>query len=158
MIQQTAPSIGLRESRRIIGDYCFTMNDYINRQSFPDEVFRGKYPIDVHEEEVGMIRNTLEEYEHYGKGESYGVPYRCLCPRDLDNVLVAGRTVCSDRISNGSLRIMPACMCGGEAVGIAAKYASEMEYPNIHKVDTQILRKRLTEEGGYLPKYDTDTY
>ena len=86
------------------------------------------------------------------------MPYRCLCPRDLDNVLVAGRSVCSDRISNGSLRIMPACMCGGEAVGIAAKYASEMEYPNIHKVDTQILRKRLTEEGGYLPKYDTDTY
>ena len=157
-IQQTAPSIGLRESRRIIGDYCFTMDDYINRQSFPDEVFRGKYPIDVHEEEVGMIRNTLEEYEHYKTGESYGVPYRCLCPRDLDNVLVAGRTVCSDRISNGSLRIMPACMCGGEAVGIAAKYASEMEYPNIHKVDTQILRKRLTEEGGYLPKYDTDTF
>lgn len=81
-----------------------------------------------------------------------------MCPRDLDNVLVAGRTVCSDRISNGSLRIMPACMCEGEAVGMAAKYASEMDYPNIHKVDTQILRKRLIEEGAYLPKYDTDTF
>ena len=157
-MQQTAPSIGLRESRRIIADYCFTMEDYIKRQSFPDEVLRGKYPIDVHEEEVGMIRNTLEEYEHYGEGESYGVPYRCMCPRDLDNVLVAGRSVCSDRISNGSLRIMPACMCEGEAVGIAAKYASEMAYPNIHQVDTQLLRKRLIEEGAYLPKYDTDTF
>ncbi len=158
IMQQTAPTIGLRESRRIIADYCFTMEDYIKRQSFPDEVLRGKYPIDVHEEEVGMIRNTLEDYEHYGPGESYGVPYRCMCPRDLDNVLVAGRTVCSDRISNGSLRIMPACMCEGEAVGMAAKYASEMDYPNIHKVDTQILRKRLIEEGAYLPKYDTDTF
>lgn len=157
-LQQTAPTIGLRESRRIIADYCFTMDDYFARQSFPDEVLRGKYPIDVHEEEVGMIRNTLEEYERYGVGESYGVPYRCMCPRDLDNVLVAGRSVCSDRISNGSLRIMPACMCEGEAVGIAAKLACDMDYANIHKVDVQTLRKRLIEEGAYLPKQETDTF
>ncbi len=155
---QTGPTIGLRESRRIIGDYTFTMEDYINRQSFPDEIMRGIYPIDVHEEVPGMVRNTLLDYEHYGKGESYGLPYRCLCPRDLDNVLVAGRTISSDRISNGSLRIMPCCMNAGEAAGMAAKFACEMEAVNIHKVDTQRLRKRLIEEDGYLPKLPTDTF
>ena len=105
-----------------------------------------------------MVRNTLLDYEHYGVGESYGLPYRCLCPRDLDNVLVAGRTISSDRISNGSLRIMPCCLNAGEAAGMAAKFATEMETVNIHKVDTQRLRKRLIEEGCYLPKLPTDTF
>ena len=155
---QTAPTLGVRESRRIIGDYTFTMEDYFARRSFPDEVLRGKYPIDVHEEYPGQTRNTLLEIEEYGEGESYGVPYRCMCPRDLDNVLVAGRTISSDRMSNGSLRIMPCCLSEGEAVGIAAKFACEMETVNIHKVDTQRLRKRLIEEGAYLPKLDTDTF
>lgn len=158
VMMQTGATIGVRESRRIIGDYTFTMEDYFNRASFPDEILRGIYPIDVHEEEVGMVRNTLLEYEHYGKGESYGLPYRCLCPRDLDNVLVAGRTISSDRISNGSLRIMPCCMNAGEAAGIAAKLSCDMESVNIHKVDTQILRKRLIEEGAYLPKLTTDQF
>lgn len=158
VMMQTGATVGVRESRRIIGDYTFTMDDYFNRASFPDEILRGIYPIDVHEEEVGMVRNTLLEYEHYGKGESYGLPYRCLCPRDLDNVLVAGRTISSDRISNGSLRIMPCCMNAGEAAGIAAKLSCDMENINIHKVDTQILRKRLIEEGAYLPKLTTDQF
>ena len=157
-LAQTGPTVGVRESRRIIGDYTFTMKDYVNRASFPDEILRGIYPIDVHEEEIGMIRNTLDEYEHYGVGESYGVPYRCLCPRDLDNVLVAGRTISSDRISNGSLRIMPCCMNAGEAAGVAAKLSCDMEEVNIHKVDTQALRKRLIEEGAYLPKLITDQF
>lgn len=155
---QTAPTLGLRESRRIIGDYTFTMEDYFARRSFPDEVLRGRYPIDVHEEYAGQVRNTLVEFEKYGEGESYGVPYRCMCPRDLDNLLVAGRTISSDRMSNGSLRVMSCCLNEGEAVGMAAKFACETPEVNIHKVDTQRLRKRLIEEGAYLPRLETDTF
>ena len=171
-LAQTAGVLGLRESRRIIGDYRFTAQDYLDRRSFPDEVFRGKYHIDVHgkkgssvnaedrkrKEQFAPGTRIEDRYGRYGEGESYGVPYGCLCPRDLDNVLVAGRTISSDRISNGTLRIMPACLCGGEAVGIAAKLACDMETINIHKVDVQTLRRRLMEEGAYLPKYDTDTF
>jgi len=171
-LSQTSPVLGLRESRRIIGDFCFTADDYLERRSFPDEVFRGKYYIDVHSRKGRGVsaadRKRIEEgkggpgielrYGHYGEGESYGVPYGCMCPRDLDNVLVAGRTICSDRVCNGTLRIMPACLCSGEAVGVASKLACDMEEVNIHKVDTQMLRKRLIEEGAYLPKYDTDTF
>ena len=57
-----------------------------------------------------------------------------MCPRDLDNVLVAGRTMSSDRITNGTLRIMPCCLNAGEAVGIAAKLAADMEAVNIHQI------------------------
>lgn len=169
---ETAPAIGLRETRRIIGDYQFTADDYLNRRSFPDEVFRGRYNIDVHTRTRGIsaadkeyIKNnpdkkgdSVARYGRYGIGESYGVPYRCMCPRDLDNVLVAGRAVSSERVANGTLRIMNCCLCGGEAVGMAAKFACEMDDINIHMVDTQRLRKRLIEEGAYLPKLDTDTF
>ena len=155
---QTAPCVGLRESRRIVGDYTFVLEDYLVRQSFPDEICRGRYAIDVHEERPDIIRDTIQIFERYKTGESYGVPYRILCPRDLDNVLVAGRTVSCDRLSNGSLRVMPCCMNEGEAAGIAAKLAGEMEQVNIHKVDTQVLRRRLMEEGAYLPKLPTDTF
>jgi hypothetical protein len=152
---QTSPCLGVRESRRIIGDYTFTAQDYLERASFPDEIFRGKYNIDVHSRKMS---NTVKTYGRYGEGESYGVPYRCLCPRDLDNVLVAGRTISSERVANGTLRVMPCCLCEGEAVGMAAKFACEMDEPNIHTVDTQRLRKRLIEEGAYLPKLETDTF
>ena len=153
----TASTVGLRETRRIHADYSFTVEDYLRRASFPDEIARGNYYIDVHQRDESA-GGTDEIFEHYGPGESYGVPYRCLCPKGLDNVLVAGRTVCSDRISNGTLRIMPMCLCTGEAAGMAAKFACEKNEINIHTVDTQRLRKRLTEEGGYLPKLDTDTF
>lgn len=155
---QTAPCVGLRESRRIIGDYTFTMEDWLARRTFPDEICRGRYIIDVHEERPDIVRDTTQMFQRYGTGESYGVPYRILCPRDLDNVLVAGRTACSDRLSNGSLRVMPCCMNEGEAAGMAAKFACEMDTVNIHRVDTQRLRKRLMEEGAYLPKLPTDTF
>ena len=61
-------------------------------------------------------------------------------------------------MANGTLRVMGCCLNEGEAVGMAAKFACEMDYPNIHKVDTQRLRKRLIEEGAYLPKLPTDTF
>ena len=160
-LAQTSPMLGVRESRRIIGDYCFTAQDYLDRRSFPDEVYRGKYQIDLHTRD-DIKRDgkpdSVETFGRYGVGESYGVPYRCLCPRDLDNVLVAGRTICSDRPSNGTLRVMSSCLCAGEAAGMAAKHACDLNEINIHNVDTQKLRRRLMEEGAYLPKYDTDTF
>lgn len=168
----TSPSLGIRETRRIIGDYTFKADDYVARASFPDEIYRGNYNIDVHcrpgsggasdadrkraQEQKG--KDLGARWGRYGVGESYGVPYRCYCPRDLDNVLVAGRSVSSERVANGTLRIMPACMSAGEAVGMAAKFACEMDEINIHKIDTQRLRKRLIEEGTYLPKQETDTF
>ena len=169
---QTSPMMGIRESRRIIGDYRFTGQDYLDRRSFADEVYRGKYQIDVHArkgskgidendrklKESGVKGDSVTRYGRYGEGESYGVPYRCLCPRDLDNVLVAGRTISSDRVANGTLRVMSSCLCAGEAAGMAAKHAMDLERINIHNVDTQKLRRRLIEEGAYLPKYDTDTF
>ena len=158
---ETAPTLGCRESRRIIGDYIFTVEDFQQRRSFPDEIARNNYFIDIHKsakENNEMKGHSDNRYEHYKAGESHGIPYRVLCPKQFDNMLVAGRSVSTDRITQGSLRVMPCCLCEGEAAGIAANYAIEKDEINIHTIDTQRLRKRLIELDGYLPKLETDTF
>ena len=154
----TAPVMGVRESRRVVGDYVFTLEDYLARRSFGDEILRNNYYIDIHNtreegarQKGSMAWNSDSRFERYGKGESHGLPYRCLTPKALRNVLVAGRSVSCDRAAQGSLRVMPACLCMGEAAGIAAKFASDMPQADVHAVDVQRLRQRLKEEGAYLP-------
>ena len=153
----TASLLGVRETRRIVGDYLLTRDDYLARRSFPDEICRNSYCIDVHysREELRLKEEgKIEDEERaapYGKGESHGVPYRCLTPRGLRNVLVAGRPISADRHVHGSIRVMPPCLCTGEAGGIAAAMAAQADSPDVHAVDANDLRRRLREHGAYLP-------
>jgi len=156
-VAATAPLMGIRETRRIIGDYCLTVEDYKARRSFPDEICRNAYFIDVHHraDQARTFKPRDTEHEHrtmrYGPGESHGVPYRCLTPRGLRNVLVAGRCISSDRATNGSVRVMPVCLATGEAAGMAAAVAGEKHQGDVHAVDADHLRKRLRDEGAWLP-------
>jgi len=151
----------VRETRRVIGDYCLTIDDYLARRSFPDEICRNAYGIDVHyskQKALELAQKSIEEVreaiqsrtKHYGRGESFGVPYRCLTPRGLANVLVAGRCISTDRQVNGSIRIMACCLNTGEAAGLAAAMAASGG-GDVHAVDTNDLRARLKGYGAYLP-------
>ena len=157
----TGALLGVRETRRILGDYVLTLDDYLARRSFPDEICRNAYNIDVHwsrEEAAKANEANLEELQkqvdsgikQLGMGESYGVPYRCLTPKTLKNVLVAGRCISTDRPVNGSVRIMACCLTTGEAAGMAAAMAAAGD-ANVHHVDTDALRRVLRENGAYLP-------
>jgi len=139
----TGALVGIRESRRIKCDYVFTVEDWLERRSFEDEIGRNSYYIDVHKQDA-------KRYARYKKGESHGIPYRCLTPKGLKNVLVAGRCISADYQSFGSIRVMPVCLVTGEAAGLAAALAFQQSNNDVHKVDTQFLRKRLKEEGQYL--------
>lgn len=159
----TGTVIGVRETRRIIGDYELTINDYIDRKSFADEICRNAYFIDIHhslkeaEEHTKNREDCLSlPMSHYQPGESHGIPYRCLTPKGLVNVLVAGRSISCDRPVQGSVRVMPVCLTMGEAAGIAAAYAAEEPVADVHTVDTQRLRRRLREAGGYLPEHASE--
>ena len=153
----TGSQIGIRETRRIVGDYVLTLDDYMERRSFPDEICRNSYFIDVHhareiaKENVAQRKEGLENAFHYGPGESHGIPYRCLIPKALRNVLVAGRSVSCERIVQGSVRVMPVCLAMGEAAGMAAAMAARNHAGDVRAVNTSHLRKRLREKGGYLP-------
>jgi FAD dependent oxidoreductase len=154
----TAPLMGIRETRRIIGDYLLTIDDYLARRSFADEICRNSYPVDVHisKNEIeasskGQV-SGMSRFEHYGKGETHGIPYRCLTPKNISNVLIAGRSISTDRPVQGSTRVMPVCLCMGEAAGIAAAMTARADCLDVHAVDTDELRLRLQGYGGYLPE------
>lgn len=154
----TGQLMGIRESRIIEGDYILTLKDWMARATFPDEIGRNNYFIDIHnsKEEIDKVvkeknfENNLGRPEPYKKGESHGIPYRCLTPKGLKNVLVAGRCISTEQIVQGSVRIQPACLVTGEAAGMAAAHAIRNHKNDVHLVDTEHLRKRLKEEGQYL--------
>lgn len=146
MLVETAPTVGIRETRRIEGDYVFTVEDYLNRASFPDEICRNNYYLDVHGTKIvgGISR--------YRQGESHGIPFRCLIPKGLKNLLVAGRAISSERVVNGSLRVMPVCLSTGEAAGVAAVQAiTEQREIDLHHLDVLQIRKVMKANGAYLP-------
>jgi len=150
----TGALLGLRETRRVLGDYVLCLEDFRNRAVFDDEIGRYCYPVDIHASspDEASFAQFEKEYKtlRYEKGESYGIPYRILTPRGLDNVLVAGRCVSSDRTILGSIRVMPGCYITGQAAGMAAAMAVEKN-TSTRGVDIQELRKRLKEMGAFLP-------
>lgn len=165
----TAPVMGIRESRRIIGDYTLTREDYFARRAFPDDIAKNIYIIDLHrrpdeQHEQGkryddFLRNlpgdeaVQPEFDgpNYKPGESHGIPYRCLTPRGLRNLIVAGRTISCDRVMLSSVRTMPTCLAIGEAAGVAAALALQAVTVDFHAVDSGRLREILIGYGAYLP-------
>ncbi len=157
----TGSLMGIRETRRIIGDYVLTSDDYLARRDFPDEICRNAYGIDVHSKTPLPDNLSVEELIKICKernqgiinplqpGESMGVPYRCLTPRRLQNLLVAGRCISSDRQANGSIRIMACCLNTGEAAGVAAAMA--VYSSDVRKVNVDLMRRTIVKYGGYLP-------
>ncbi len=157
----TGSLLGVRETRRIMGDYVLTIGDYKARRSFPDEICRNAYGIDVHlsqKANARLCRKSIAELKEWNRktvnklnpGESFGVPYRCLTPRGLRNVLVAGRCISTDRQAYGSVRIMACCLNTGEAAGLAAAMAAKCS-GDVHSVSTDKLRKKLLTHGAFLP-------
>lgn len=154
----TGSMMGVRETRRVIGDYLLSLDDYMQRRSFPDEICRNSYYLDVHQARekspTTFEEHTATDKNHsfrYGPGESHGIPYRCLTPRGLRNVLVAGRCISTERTVQGSVRVMPTCLAMGEAAGLAAAFAAAAPSPDVHAVDISALRSTLRGHGAFLP-------
>ncbi|HHZ13175.1 MAG TPA: FAD-dependent oxidoreductase [Clostridiales bacterium] len=152
----TGAILGIRESRRIMGDYVMVLDDFINRASFDDEIGRYAYPIDIHPSDTSVEGFKKFEKEYYNlrykDGESYGIPYRALTPRGLQNVLVAGRCVSCDRYMQSSIRVMPGCYITGQAAGVAAAMAAEKN-TDTRGIDIKELQSRLKAIGAYLPNF-----
>ena len=149
----TADMLGIRESRRIIGDYTLTGDDFKKRASFNDEIGRYAYPVDIHimKPDEKAYKAYEDEFTHdmcYGVGESYGIPYRVLIPIKLSNVLTAGRCVSTDRQMQASIRVMPGCYITGQAAGVAGALASEKE--DTRAVDTVLLQDSIIKSGGKI--------
>lgn len=148
-LAQTGPLLGIRESRRIVCDYMLTLQDYLERKSFADEIGRSCYYVDVHRSREEKEKGNTREYERYKPGESQGIPYRCLLPKGIENLLVAGRCIGSDSLVNGAIRVMPPCLVTGEAAGTAAAMAAEADGLT-RNIDVGRLMEKLEGYGAYL--------
>lgn len=150
----TASLFGIRESRRLVGEYVLTTADYLARATFDDEIGRYCYNVDIHpvdnsKESFGDFKREFEG-KRLKPGESYGIPYRALLPRRVDNLLVAGRCISTDRTMQSSTRVMPGCYITGQAAGVAAGLcARQGQLP--HDVDPRAIQRALLAMGMYLP-------
>ncbi|HYE80427.1 MAG TPA: FAD-dependent oxidoreductase, partial [bacterium] len=116
-LQETATQIGVRESRRVVGEYMLTGEDVIHATKFPDVIARGSFGIDIHcADYTGCGISGLDLVD----GSSYDIPYRSLIPKVVDNLLVGGRCISVTHIALGSTRIQPVASATGQAAGVAA--------------------------------------
>jgi hypothetical protein len=139
----TSPSIGVRESRRVIGDYQLTRADVLGARRFDDEIALCGAPIEDHGESGGT------DWQYVPGGAVYGIPYRALLPSNIDGLLVAGRCFSSTHDAHASARSMATCMAMGQAAGTAAALAVAGNcLPRDVPADT--LRARLRDGGQIL--------
>ena len=151
----TASMLGVRESRRVCGDYRMTGDDYVCRRHFDDEIGCFSYPIDIHASNSNVEKQAQVEKElnrsHYQKGENYGIPYRALLASGIRNLLLTGRCISTDRQMQSSIRVVPGCMITGEAAGIAAAEAVK-NMVSLRAVDISSVQKILKSRGIYFPE------
>lgn len=132
---------GIRESRRIVGEYYLTIDDYNARAKFPDAIAQSAYPIDVHG------KTTLVHPNDFAPGEFFEIPYRTLVPKGVDNLLVAGRCSSASFWAQSATRIQLVCHAFGEAAGLGASMAIDLGC-TAAQVDGAAVRKEMIARGG----------
>lgn len=140
----TAATIGIRETRHIEGLYRLTADDVINCRVPENTIAVMATNMDTHNKsDPGGTYYTLE------KGPYFGVPYPCLVPKGISNLLVAGRAISADAMAGSAIRMIPCCLVFGQAAGTAAALAVRDDKTPA-EVDVTMLREKLKEQGAYL--------
>ena len=137
---QSAASPGIRETRRIKGDFVMTEQDLVNGTIFPDAILLCANSRDVH---AGLVGRYLPQEN------IYSLPYRMLIPAGVDNILAAGRNVSCDRAVLSAIRVMPPCFGMGQAAGNAAALALQSGKCTA-QIDIHELQTRLRAENVVL--------
>lgn len=139
---QSGSTLGVRESRRMIGEYVLSGKEVINCKKFQNPIARGSYIIDIHDP-AGKARAIGGSI----KGECYDIPYGCIVSKTYDNLLACGRCISVDHIAHSSTRIQGTCILTGQAAGTAAAMAYRLGIPpkalpetDLH---TQLLKDRV---------------
>lgn len=143
---KTAPFLGIRETRRIVGQYVMTQEDVLSCRHFDDAIAVASYPIDIH-------RPGDEGCTLIWCGDCYDIPYRSLVPQKVQNLLVAGRSISATHEAMGAIRVMATCMAMGEAAGRAARISVRGNRAPAD-IDVAELRRQSLERGVYLRNAD----
>ncbi|OGJ87548.1 MAG: hypothetical protein A2268_03860 [Candidatus Raymondbacteria bacterium RifOxyA12_full_50_37] len=143
-LRKIAPQIGVRESRRILGRYILTADDVLSARHCSDSIASGSYCIDIHNPSgSGTDIRRLEI------GTWYQIPYRCITPLNVENLLMACRAISSTHEAHSSLRIMPIVWNIGEAAGTAAAMCAK-QGKKASAINPALLRKKLKRQGAFI--------
>jgi FAD dependent oxidoreductase len=143
-IAQSGVHTGVRETRRITGDYRLTADDVLSARKFDDVVARGAYPVDIHNPKgSGTLLKRLPP------GEAYDIPLRCLLPQGLDDILVAGRCLSGSHEAHSSYRVMPIVMATGQAAGVTAALAARQGV-RARALPVAEVQRELVRQGANL--------
>jgi glycine/D-amino acid oxidase-like deaminating enzyme len=139
----TSPAIGVRESRRILGDVVLSADDVLSARSWDDQIALCGAPIEEHH------GGSDTRWIYVPEGKSYGVPWRALLPQHVDGLVVAGRCFSATHDAHASARSMGTCMAMGQAAGTAAALcAANGSVPR--DLDPRALRARLAADGALV--------
>ena len=138
---EIAPMLGVRESRRIIGDYVLTKEDLVEGRQFEDAVAAGGYHIDIHR----PAGTWVESYNV----QAYTIPLRCLIARDINGLMMAGKCVSATHEAVASTRVIPICMAQGQAAGTAAALAVRQQ-TGLRNLNPQLVQETLREQGAEI--------
>jgi hypothetical protein len=139
--------IGVRETRRVYGDYRLTRDDVLAARQFEDQIGLCGAPIEDHHQGADTVWQYLPD------GAAVGIPYRSLVVRDAANVLVAGRCFSATHDAHASVRSMAQCMAMGQAAGTAAALAIASRL-DPREVGVAALRDRLRADGAIVALTD----
>jgi hypothetical protein len=135
--------IGVRETRRIEGDFKITQEDVVGGAKFEDAIARSAYPVDIHAPTGhGLITSEAPD-------DFYEIPFRCLLPRNFENLVVAGRCISATHEGHASTRLTPTCFAMGEAAGVAAAMCAK-EKKRFRELDFGALRENLRRGGAIV--------
>ncbi|MCC7493445.1 MAG: FAD-dependent oxidoreductase [Fimbriimonadaceae bacterium] len=147
----SAAVIGVRETRHFEGEYTLTEDDILAARVFDDwAVSYAHFNFDVHNitgaglDETGVQR-------HFPQARGYTIPYRCLLPRGVENLLLAGRSISGTHLAHSNFRVMPICVNLGQAAGTAAALSTAAGL-SVRQVDVAGLQRRLLAQGMLDPR------
>ncbi|HHX95840.1 MAG TPA: FAD-dependent oxidoreductase [Clostridia bacterium] len=147
----TAEQLYVRETRHLQGEYRLTITDVLENRDHWDKIGYGSYPVDVQPTSPENSGNVI------GKPDIYAIPFRCLVPLKIDNLLVVGRSASYDSLAHGSARVIPVGMVTGEAAGVAAAYSinEKVSFREMTASREAIkwVQEKLKEQGAYLEDY-----
>lgn len=139
-----APRIGIRETRRVMGEYLLTGEEAAQAVKQRDVITKGAHHIDIHQDGTRQVRIPIAD------GGSYDIPFGCLIPKTTKNLLTAGRCISTDRTANGTTRMMGQCLGTGHAAGTAASLCIASAFEDVRQLSIPALQAKLREQGAVL--------
>ena len=143
-VLSSAVQTGVRESRMIDGEHILTAEELVACTKFEDSIACGNYDIDIHNPE-----GSGTSHYFFPEGQYYTIPYRCLIPKNAENLLVAGRCISATHEAQASIRIMRIVCTLGEAAGTAVAIAVKDKVP-VKAVNIEKLQKTLVNNNACI--------